>query len=143
MLIQAKSPYGRMAAVATMRPSSRMMKTWPCSRKTRQSSALWFQPASADSASAPGRPALSRRSISSALIVAIAHLEMRRLAEAASAARHPVGDPVHHAGERNARIAKQARSLGGIVEPGGRRFLANHYGFFAETLAKAFSQPAH
>ena len=77
--------------------------------KSAQSSGVWFQPASTESAVAPVdvRPDVNLAGAGAAAsITAIAHLEVGRLAEARHVARDPVGYPIDHGLERNKGIAE-------------------------------------
>src|SRR5947209_167605 len=98
MLIQVTGGDGRSAAVAMTRPSgSRMPNTVPLARKQRQSSVVWFQPASSDKARPADASASDSSSMSSATSVApIAHLEFCRLADARLIACDPIGGPGDH-----------------------------------------------
>src|SRR5262245_51442 len=112
MLIHPIGPSAWVRAVATRLPSGAATANpsprWSISR---QSAGTWFQPASAASAAPPSMSeGLSGRQTSPSED-AIADVEMRVLAPTLHVARHPVGDPVDHAAERDHRIAEQARRL--------------------------------
>src|ERR1700733_3546716 len=101
-----------------------------------QSSAVWFQPASTDSAMQPPI-ALSASGLSgNASVDAIADLEMGRLVQARTIVGSPIGGPVDHAGERHARFAEQPHGLRRIGQPCGRRFLTDDAWLLAEPFAK-------
>src|ERR1043166_981271 len=73
----------------------------PCAMNTFQSSAVWFQPTFAESASARGTSAPVSAAWTSASVAPIAHLEFGGLVEARHVARNPVGGPVEHGLERH------------------------------------------
>src|SRR5437667_5441387 len=116
----------------------------PRSRKTRQSSAVWFQPASRTNASTSAISAAGSavRAASNRSEGAIALIVMGVLAEAWAAARDPVGGPVDQARERHGRIAEQARRRGGVDEPGLRRLAAGEARRLAEAGAELVGEPA-
>src|SRR5690606_3172538 len=116
---------------------------FPCRIKSRQSSAVWFHPASSERRRQASTSESVSRTVSRASETAIADLVFGRLVEARLAARHPVGHPVEHGAERHLRIAEESGGLGAIGEPGGLRFRALELGFYAHTGPKLFSQPAH
>src|ERR671917_869181 len=94
----------------------------------RQSSAVWFQPASCDSASAASASAgcigRTRGWVTLAASVApIADLVVGRLVEGRHGAREPVGGPLDHGEERHPWIAELGIHEARIVEP-ARRALA-------------------
>src|SRR3954471_17376108 len=89
--------------------------------KNAQSSAIWFQPAAIESARPPGTSVTPSTTPSSPSEGAIAHLELRRLAEARSPGTDPVGDPVEHHAERHAGVAEQLRRLRRVGEQRGGR----------------------
>src|SRR5688572_28302877 len=128
-----------MAAVAASLPASFTAKARPRSRKIRQSAAVWFQPASATSAPAASRSAPTR----AASVLAIAGLEMRRLAEARAAARDPVGHPVEHCGERDARRPEQPPAGSGIDDPRRGCLGADDVRLLLQALGEFPGEPAH
>src|SRR5262245_12181000 len=105
MLIHAmRSPSGKASALAIQSPPALWMpKAEPDPIINRQSAATWFQPASADSGHTPsaspsrtGRIGGSTASEAAAAKAAIAHLIVRRLAEARTAALEPIDGPADH-----------------------------------------------
>src|SRR5690606_6804287 len=75
-------------------------------------------------------------------VPAIARLEMRRLAVARAAAGDPVGGPVDHPLERDARLAEEALRFARVLEPGGRRLAADEPRRAPEALAELPGEPA-
>src|SRR4051812_707531 len=100
-----------------------MPSTVPWLRKNRQSSSVWFQLASSDSA----RPARASVGPSSTLlpysVPAIAHLILGRLAEARHCALHPVRGPCDQLIGIDDRQPEQPDCQRGVGQP-GRRLLA-------------------
>src|SRR5690606_6203666 len=150
--------------------SARMPQPRPSVSISRQSASFWFHDAEADSSSAPARsatpsgpigapaadpfraapswfaagPALARLTRRSAgfSVFPIAGREVRGLAEARLASRDPVGDPVDHRADRHARLAEQALRFGGVLEPCGRRFVADQHRRAPEAPAELAGKPA-
>src|SRR5580658_7568421 len=115
-----------MAPLAAGAPSSRSPNTVPLRRNMAQSSGVWFQPASTDSAMQPGMLSSPSGVRCNASVGAIAHLEMGRLVETRTIAGDPVGGPVDHLQEWHVRLTKQVHSLRRVGEQRRRRFLADN-----------------
>src|SRR5688500_4940727 len=137
MLIQPNRSRPWASAVATRRRSAVVAPNpTPFSIITRQSSAVWFQPASAESASASNMSATVRARRTRSSEDAIADFEMRVLAEAGHGAGDPIRDPADHAVERHDRIAEQARRLRRVDQPGRLGLAADEDRFLAEAPAE-------
>src|SRR6202023_1938395 len=106
----------------------------------RQSSAVWFQPTLAESASARGASACVSGTCASASVAPIAHLEFGRLVEARHVAREPIGGPVEHGCERHAGRPEHTLRALGVGEPCGRRLLADNVRWSAEARGKFVRQ---
>src|SRR5271166_4242143 len=72
---------------------------------------------------------LRRRRLSE---IAVAHREVRRLAQALAAPTHPVGNPFDHLLNRDARITKQAHGQLAIAQKCVARLAATEVHWFAE-----------
>src|SRR5262249_5649573 len=132
-----------VAAVATTRLPTRAACTVPNARNISQSIATWFQPASRTSASAsPSSDAASDAPMTGSE-GAIAGIEVGVLAEARQTARHPVGGPVDHPVERNARLAKQPDRLLDVDQPGVGRFASFEHRLAPEPLAELLRDRPH
>src|ERR1700683_1767923 len=132
-----------MAPLATGTPPSRSPNTVPWRMNTAQSSGVWFQPASADSAMQPGMSPSASGVRCNNSVEAIARLEMGRLIETRTIAADPVGGPVDHGCERHARIAEKAHCLRRVGEPRLRRLFANDQRLLAEPIGKLMGEPTH
>src|SRR5438105_928634 len=130
MLTQAKSPYGRTSVEAMSVPSSGAEIPQPCpiSSIRRQSASFWFQLADLESAK---QPAMCSRP-SGCSVLAIPSFEMRRLAEALPAVRHPFGHPVDHGVDWHSWGAEEALRVGDVDEPRRLRLLSGERRFFRE-----------
>src|SRR5262245_3268852 len=137
---------GKVSALPIQRPFSRWPKPWPRPNISRQSPATWFQPASSESGHSAGASLAASSTIrpaSAGSILAIAHLVARRLAVARHAARQPIGGPIEHALDRYPRRSKFAQHAGGVIDPSGRRFLADEARRAPEPPRKILGQLAH
>src|SRR6266568_4269864 len=113
--------------------------------KMRQSAASWFQRASRTSAPTSSNSAgvSDALTVSRGSEVAMAGIVMGVLAEARHAARDPVRGPIDERAERHARVAEQARRLGGIDEPSLGGLDAGEDRRFAQALPEGLRQPAN
>src|SRR5262249_59203448 len=112
--------------------------------KRRQSGASWFQRASRTSAptSSSSDGVSDSLTVSRGSEVAMAGIVVGVLAEARQAACDPVRGPIAELAERHARIAEQARRLGGIDEPSLGGFDAGEDRRFTQALPKGLRQGA-
>src|SRR2546423_15556384 len=74
---------------------------------------------------------------------AIAHLVMGRLAVARHAAQEPVGGPVEHAIDADARSSELLDHARGIVKPAGGPLAARELDGAAEAAGQLLGPPAH
>src|SRR5262245_30341389 len=124
MLIHDTSdPSGRASALAIHPPAACLMPNEEPEEIIKlQSAVIWFHPASTDSGqTASASCGLSWRigspPASAASEATIAHLVVRRLAEAGAAAREPVGSPADHALQRDARTTKLGHHPRRVADP--------------------------
>src|SRR2546423_9652256 len=140
MLTHAKSPYGSTSVEAASVPAaSERPQPWPVSSIRRQSASFWFQFADFESATQPARCCSPRR----CSVLSIPGFEMRRLAKARLAPRHPVRYPIDHRPDRDSRRAEKPVGGGGVEQPSGLRFLSRIGGLPGEALAEFFREPPH
>src|SRR5215472_17565639 len=143
MLTQAKSSgYGRTAPDATMTPRAfGSPNTVPCRRNKAQSSLIWFQPASDDSATQSAMWASVSLKLETS-VDPIANLEMGRLVQTWAIVRDPVGNPVDHLPGRYPWAAKKASILGCISQQCGWQFITDDLRLLAKPLAKHPGEPS-